>query len=258
MELRKPYNPHLYGAIKSYVSKAIELIVKAACYENSISGLTEENDLVNALRLYGADTVYYSDIIFRTPEWLFSDERVFRTRMHAHVPLVCEQDETWLLEFSKFWLLLQNDRITKRKALIQAIRRFGYALERPINEDRLVDFIIACESLFLSDSPAKGNLSKTLSARVAYLLSSNSAEGTKIFHTIKQAYKFRNNVVHGSSQTIRLKDEHGDPIELEQFLGIIQTYTHRALRLMIERAAKVDLTEPLFKWNTLDSDYEQA
>ena len=440
MELRKPYNPHLYSAIKSYVSKAIELIVKAACYENSISGLTEENvlsarlasaeklttlpeysacttalladpkiksqlwtmvgrsafrkrsanvsalmsrlvelglprgtstfnqeyfdaayqtfeqafydeylnyeviaplrnilitgsirlsdefeisyltdddldsahltdsdlmsdshfwgfpcairstfrirkivgndveidwpgdaadrkrfeetaarvdELVNALRLYGADTVYYSDIIFRTPQWLFSDERVFRTRMHAPVPLVHEQDETWLLEFSKFWQLLQSDRIRKRKALVQAIKRFGDALERPFDDDRLVDFIIACESLFLSDSPAKGNLSKTLSARVAHLLSNNAADRSTVFHNMKQAYKFRSTVVHASSHTIQIKDEQGDPIEMDEYLGIIQTYTHLALRLMIERAAAVDLKEPLYKWNTLASDYDK-
>jgi hypothetical protein len=212
------------------------------------------DELVNALRLYGADTVYYSAIIFRTPEWLFSDERVFHTRMHAHVPLVYEQDEAWLRNFSKFWQLLQSDRIRKRKALVRAIRRFGYALERPFNEDRLVDFIIACESLFLSDSPAQKNLSNTLAQRVAYLLGNNAAGRTTVFHNIKQAYKLRNAVVHASSRTIRIKNEQGDPIEVEQFLRIIQDYTHQALRLMIGRAASVDRNEPLFNWSTLMLD----
>ena len=207
------------------------------------------DEVVNALRLYGADTVYYSAIIFRTPEWLFSDERVFSTRMHAHVPLVYEQDEAWLLDFSKFWRLLQSDRIRKRKALVHAIRRFGYALERPFNEDRLIDFIIACESLLLSDSPAQRNLSNTLAQRVAYLLSNNAASRATVFHNIKQAYKFRNAVVHASSRAIRIKDEQGDPLEVDQFLGIIQTYIHRALRLMIERATSVNLKEPLFDWD---------
>jgi hypothetical protein len=209
------------------------------------------DEVVNAVRLYGAETVYYSAIIFRTPEWLFSDERVFHTRMLAHVPLVYELDEAWLLDFSKFWQLLQTDRIRERNALVQAIRRFGYALERPFNEDRLVDFVITCESLFLSDSPAQGNLSNTLAQRVAYLLSNNTADRTNVFRNIKQAYKLRNAVVHASLRTIRIKDEQGNPFELEQFLGIIQAYTHRALRLMIERAASVDLKEPLFDWNTL-------
>jgi len=156
-----------------------------------------------------------------------------------------------LLEFSKFWQLLQSDRIRKRKALAQAITRFGYALERPFNEDRPVDFTIACESWFLSDSPTQRNLSNTLAQRVAYLLSNNGAGPSTVFHNIKQAYKFRNGVVHATSRTIRIKDEQGNPIELEQFLGTFQAYTHRALRLMIERAASVDLNEPLFDWNSL-------
>jgi len=209
------------------------------------------DEVVNALRLYGADTVYYSAIIFRTREWLFIDERVFRTRMHTHVPLVYEQDEAWLLEFSEFWQLLQSDRIRKRKGLVQAIRRFGYALERPFNEDRLVDFIIACESLFLSDSTTQRNLSNTLAQRVAYLLSNDAAGRSTVFHNIKQAYKVRNAVVHASSRKIRITDEQANLIELEQFLGTFQAYTHRALRLMIERAASVDPNKSLFDWNTL-------
>ena len=40
------------------------------------------DELANALRLYGADTVDYFAIIFRTPEWLFSDEGVFEARRH--------------------------------------------------------------------------------------------------------------------------------------------------------------------------------
>ena len=72
-----------------------------------------------------------------------------------------------------------------------------------------------------------------------------------IVQNIKHAYKFRNAVVHASPRTVRIKDEQGDPIEVEQFVGIIQEYTHRALRLMIERAADVDEKEPLFQWNTL-------
>ena len=49
--------------------------------------------------------------------------------------------------------------------------RFAYALERPFNEDRLVGFIIPCESLFVSDAPAQRNLSNTLAHRVATVLS---------------------------------------------------------------------------------------
>ena len=106
--------------------------------------------------------------------------------------------------------------------------------------------------MFLSDSPTQRNLSNTLAQRVAYLLSNNAAGRSTVFHNIKQAYKFRNAVVHASSRTIRIKDEQGNLIELEQFLGTFQAYPHRALRLMIERAASVDVNEPLFELEHVD------
>lgn len=205
------------------------------------------DEVINALRLYGAQTVYYPAITFRTSEWLFADERVFRTRMQAAVPVVYEQDEDWLRDFSRFWQLLQSDRVRNRPTLGLAIRRFGYALERAFAEDRLIDLIIACESLFLSDSRVRGrNLSDPLAQRVAQLLGDTAAIRTTISYNIKQAYQLRNAVVHGSAHTIQIIDEHDDPIGQDQFLGIIQNYTHTALRLMIERAASVDVTEPLF------------
>lgn len=40
------------------------------------------------------------------------------------------------------------------------------------------------------------------------------------------------------------------PDQAETISRNIQAYTHLALRLVIERAASVDLKEPLFDWNT--------
>ena len=155
--------------------------------------------------------------------------------------------DEWLRDFSRFWQLLQSDRVRNRPTLGLAIRRFGYALERAFAEDRLIDLIIACESLFLSDSRLRGrNLSDPLAQRVAQLLGDTAAIRTTISYNIKQAYKLRNAVVHGSSRTIQITDEHRKPIGREQLLEIIQDYTGRALRLMIERPASVDVTEPLF------------
>jgi hypothetical protein len=209
------------------------------------------DELINAMRLHGVETVYYSAIIFRTPEWLFSDEKVFPTRMRAPVPVVYQKNELWLRDFSKFWHLLQSEGIKKRKWLAVAIRRFGYALERPFNEDRLVDLMIACESLFLNDLSAQGELSYRLALRAAYLLGNDTAARTTVYHNVKQAYNFRSAVVHGSSRTIQIKDEHGEPVKLDQFLGIIQAYMHRALRLMIERAATLTPSQILFDWDAL-------
>lgn len=44
-----------------------------------------------------------------------------------------------------------SEGIEKRKFLDVAIRRFGYAHERPRLEDKIIDLIIGAEALFLSD-----------------------------------------------------------------------------------------------------------
>lgn len=49
MESERLYNPHLYRAIKSYIPKATELIVKVASGDNGSSELTEETFLIALL-----------------------------------------------------------------------------------------------------------------------------------------------------------------------------------------------------------------
>lgn len=65
---------------------------------------------------------------------------------------------------------------------------------------------------------------------------------------MRQAYNIRSSVAHGSMKTTKPRGENRNPIPLEQFLGTIQMYMHRAIRLMIDQAASVRPKEPLFDW----------
>jgi hypothetical protein len=211
------------------------------------------DEVVNAMRLFGAETVYYTSIIYRTSGWLFSDEKVLPTRMRAPVPLIYQNNQVWLQAFSQFWRKLRKS-VCERKFISVAIRRFGYAIERPFTEDRLVDFMIAAESLFLNDIEDKkyqGELQYRLSMRCACLLGSDVSSRSIVREYMRQAYNIRSSVVHGSVKTIQPRDENRNPIPLEQFLGTIQMYMHRAIRLMIDQAATVGPKEPLFDWETV-------
>ncbi|MBA2524770.1 MAG: hypothetical protein H0V18_03150 [Pyrinomonadaceae bacterium] len=208
------------------------------------------DEVINAIRLFGAETVYYTSIIYRTSEWLFSDEKVLPTRMRAPVPLIYQNNQLWLQAFGQFWRKFRKS-ISERKFIAVATRRFGYAIERPFTEDRLVDFMIAAESLFLNDIEDKkyqGELQYRLSMRCACLLGSDLSSRSAVRAYMQQAYNIRSLVVHGSMKTIKPRDENRNPIPLEQFLGTIQMYMHRALRLMIDQAASVRPKEPLFDW----------
>jgi hypothetical protein len=118
-------------------------------------------------------------------------------------------------------------------------------------KDHLVDFMIAAESLFLNDIEDKkyqGELQHRLSMRCACLLGSDVSSRSTVREYMRQAYNIRRSVVHGSMKTIKLRDKNRNPIPLEQFLGTIQMYVHRVIRLMIDQAASVRQNEPLFDW----------
>jgi hypothetical protein len=209
------------------------------------------DEVVNALRLFGGETVYYSAIIYRTSGWLFRDEKVFSTRMRVPLPLIFPRDQAWLHSFAEFWRKLQSPKVRNRKFIAVAVRRFGYAIERPFTEDRLVDLMIAAESLFLNDIGDKkyqGELQYRLSLRAACLLGGDASGRSVVRGHMRQAYNIRSAVVHGSAKTFQPKNEEGNPIRLEEFLGIIQMYVHRTIRLMIDQAARVEPKQPLFDW----------
>lgn len=79
-----------------------------------------------------------------------------------------------------------------------ALRRFHSAYHGDI-EDRIIDQMIAFESLFLGDIQ---ELTYKLALRVALLLGRRNKRET-IFNDMKKAYKYRSRIVHGDTQVSR-------------------------------------------------------
>ena len=76
-----------------------------------------------------------------------------------------------------------------------ASNRLGFGLERRFDEDRLLDFMIGLESLYLPD----GNVELTfrLSLRVAFITNQEMAERKQVFKFIKKMYGLRSKIAHG-------------------------------------------------------------
>lgn len=81
----------------------------------------------------------------------------------------------------------------KSSTLNEALRRFNSAYHGEL-EDRLIDQMIAFESLYIADYKELGY---KLALRTAFLL---GKKRTKIFNDMRKAYDLRGNVVHGSKQ----------------------------------------------------------
>ncbi len=99
-------------------------------------------------------------------------------------------------EFRGFWDSLRDRDFDKPSSLTVAIRRFNFAYNRQGLEDKLVDYMIAVEALFMKKEE-RSELVHRLSLRVARLLGRDFKERQDIQKEVKEYYKKRSSVVHG-------------------------------------------------------------
>jgi hypothetical protein len=103
--------------------------------------------------------------------------------------------------FREFWQAFKTART--HGMIKNAVRRFDYAADRSLPEDKIVDLLIAAESLFLSDQSGT-ELGFRLSARVAALLGADVDERLALSTFMRRAYSARSKIVHGD--TLKEKD----------------------------------------------------
>ena len=91
--------------------------------------------------------------------------------------------------------------------LTLALRRFNYSYERSRSEDRLIDQMIAFETLFLADigDDNRGEKRFRLALRVSYFLDHGPNRKT-INQDMKHAYDMRSRIIHGGDSSTDLED----------------------------------------------------
>ena len=85
-----------------------------------------------------------------------------------------------------------------------AARRLFLGMERRLLLDRIIDYMIGLEAMYLPDGNEE--LSFRLSLRAALLLYSDPLERKEIYNFLRKMYKVRSNIVHGNKYTLN-KDE---------------------------------------------------
>ena len=96
--------------------------------------------------------------------------------------------------------------------------RFHSAYLGPI-EERLVDQIIALESLYLGDPQ---ELSYKLAMRTAYLLANTREARSEIFDNLKKAYNYRSKIIHGNDPPTRE--------QLRELVPRVEEYLRQSLK----------------------------
>ncbi len=103
------------------------------------------------------------------------DLNIFMDKMENILPNVLKKENSYFLEF--------------------ALRYYNFAKERETNEDKLIDYMVVFESLYLNEEL---ELSYRLSNRMATLLGENEQKRQEIAEDIKDLYNLRSSLVHGS------------------------------------------------------------
>jgi hypothetical protein len=109
-------------------------------------------------------------------------------------------------------LMLESQKSKKTRYLDVSIRYFASSRQKRDLSDRLVDLMTAFEALMSED---RGEITFTLSSRVATLSSSSMTERAQIFRDFKKLYSKRSKIVHGDANEPEVTRE--EILKLEEF-----------------------------------------
>jgi hypothetical protein len=205
--------------------------------------------VISVLRLFKKGWVDYPFIRERVTPTLFSEtiDSMKHSKMNIISPpfgisykLLKEEVE----EFKEYYEKI-NKKIDCSKV---PLRRFNETYRRVSAEDKLIDYMIAFESLYLAK---EGTLEMPykLAHRVSLLLYEEETKRKQTFLEMKKSYSLRSDIVHGRKiRSIKI-DELNKEYNLSEFVQKIEEHLRLSIRLFLEkeRLSWIDL---MFKRDT--------
>lgn len=202
--------------------------------------------VVTALRLFKKGVTGYNFISHYPDQWMpmsgVSTSGRQCPRLHHGLTYKLEKEE--IIEFQKFWEEFKQIRLDDYPFLNLALRRFNFAQERMELLDKIIDYFIALEALYLKANELQ-ELRYRYALRASHLLGQDSKERKKIFSFLYDAYKLRSKIVHGVAvgHTVKIA---GEKISLRDFTDKIEEYLRKSLLKFLELTEGYDSKE-IFK-----------
>ena len=201
-------------------------------------------DILTAIRLLKSSRVFAGPIVTRYRRWMPILGKSYGRKSESPHPFnsmheLTIADSQPLIAFLKS---IQRIRQGGFPHLTLALRRFNYSYERSRSEDRLIDQMIAFETLFLADigDDDRGEKRFRLALRVAYFLDPGPNRKT-INQDMKKAYDMRSRVVHGGDSSTALED----------IAKKTEEYLRQSLAKFLERAMQQNGARDFIPWDDL-------
>jgi hypothetical protein len=131
-------------------------------------------------------------------------------------------------QFLELWRLLEGGGAARFRF---SIHRFNLAFERGLLDDRIVDLVIAAESLLLSDLGRmdRGEHRFRVALRAAKFIEHPSYGERDVFRVMRRAYDVRSAIVHGGSpENTHLPDNQS--ADLRTFIDAVEDVVRLGLR----------------------------
>jgi hypothetical protein len=196
----------------------------------------EFDEVCSALRLFKSGAVGYDYIRIKPTCWTVHGGSYTTSSIAARLPIGAQYtlSNEEASDFLKFWHFFKKARQKKQNRTEIAIRRFNFGYERVRPEDKLIDWMIAFEALFLRRGERQ-ELEHRLALRGSTLLGKSSEDRKQIFEELKVAYGERSNIVHGGSikPAVRISSE---KIQFNEFINRIEERLRSAIREFLVKA----------------------
>lgn len=191
------------------------------------------DETISALRLFKPETVGYNFIQTEAVDWslIGGGSIISGNFIYPYFGAYSlKKDE--ISDFKEIYKKLKN----KQKFLDIPLRYFNYAHKREKTEDKLIDYMIAFESLFIKE---KAELSYRLSLRVATFLGGDHEEKGRIFKLMRIAYGIRSEIVHGTdyNKNIKINEE---KLSVEELTSKIEGLLSKSIKRTIETGQRPD------------------
>ena len=206
------------------------------------------DDVLSALRLYKHTQVRTAGHASWTDSPWLKASTSYRVLRQWPYGGKYELSEGEVPQFLELWHLLEEG--AARFGF--SIHRFNLAFDRGLLVDRIVDLVIAAESLFLGDLDVqyRGELRFRFALRAAKFIEDPSYSEHDVFRVMRRAYDARSAIVHGGSpKDTRLPDNQS--AKLPTFIDAIEELVRLGLRKglsMREDGKKIRQAE---YWDTL-------
>jgi len=220
--------------------------------DNAYFNGTHEKSIIDALRIYKEGKLYPITTIRRSKNILsigtsFSFETPVKHFMTNKFVLTKEESD----EFKEFWDARKRTKLPDKNFLSVGIRRFSQSNERNNIEDRIIDLMIAAESVFLSSGGSfQGELKYRLSHRAAMFIEEDAEKQRYVFDFMQKAYDVRSAIVHGSTPKLPKKKDETE-YTLEEFCDDIEKYLRISIKKTMTQVIKTEDKDNIIDWKAV-------